>query len=352
MSIRVTEDAKVLLLLCTDIALPSERTNSIQPLSAKEWCRLSQLMREAGLKSPSELMNYRIPDLGIPTAQADRMTVLLSRGGQMAVELENLINQGLWVIGLTDDEYPSKYRSRLSAELQPPLLIGAGEPDLLNQGFLGVVGSRDVDSTGADYAEQLGRLTAKAGKVIVSGMARGVDQLSMNACMEAGGKSIGVLGGALTQALRNAGVRRRIFDGQLTLVSAARPDTPFKVWNAMARNKLIYCLADYGVVVASGKDEGGTWAGAVELLKNQWIPLFVRVSDGVPPGNLALIKNGALPLSEINEYILDDITRQADAFYKPTPLPEQMQLASAAYENPSEQLSLFDDTGVRSKDKK
>ena len=43
----------------------------------------------------------------------------------------------------------------------------------------------------------------------------------------------------------------------------------------MGRNRLIYTLADYAVIVASDAESGGTWAGAVETLKNGWIPIFV-----------------------------------------------------------------------------
>ena len=66
----------------------------------------------------------------------------------------------------------------------------------------------------------------------------------------------------------------------------------------MGRNKIIYGLAKYGVVVSSEVETGGTWAGAVEALKGSWCPVFVREAPQAPDGNRALLKRGALPLTE------------------------------------------------------
>ncbi len=57
-------------------------------------------------------------------------------------------------------------------------------------------------------------------------------------------------------------------------------------------NRYIYALADYAVVVDSAEREGGTWAGAIEDLRHEWTPLYVR-DPGDKPGNRALIAKGA-----------------------------------------------------------
>ena len=53
------------------------------------------------------------------------------------------------------------------------------------------------------------------------------------------------------------------------------PHASFNVGMAMARNKLIYALSDFGLVIASDAEKGGTWAGAEEGLKAGWVPVFV-----------------------------------------------------------------------------
>lgn len=64
----------------------------------------------------------------------------------------------------------------------------------------------------------------------------------------------------------------------------------------MGRNKLIYTLADFAIVVASDKGKGGTWFGAIEALKSKWIPVFILTYEEMPEGNQALIEEGGLPL--------------------------------------------------------
>jgi DNA processing protein len=64
---------------------------------------------------------------------------------------------------------------------------------------------------------------------------------------------------------------------------------------AMARNKLIYALSDFGLVIASDAEKGGTWAGAEEALKSGMVPVFVVDGPDVPDGNRLLIKRGAIP---------------------------------------------------------
>ena len=66
----------------------------------------------------------------------------------------------------------------------------------------------------------------------------------------------------------------------------------------MGRNKVIYGLADFAVVVSSDFQTGGTWAGAVEALKAGWRPVFARDGNDVPKGNRELLKLGAAPLPE------------------------------------------------------
>jgi predicted Rossmann fold nucleotide-binding protein DprA/Smf involved in DNA uptake len=71
----------------------------------------------------------------------------------------------------------------------------------------------------------------------------------------------------------------------------------------MGRNKLIYGLAEFAVVVSSDHQTGGTWAGAVEALKANWCPVLARDGDDVPRGNKELLKLGAtaLPPAQLPE---------------------------------------------------
>ena len=92
-------------------------------------------------------------------------------------------------------------------------------------------------------------------------------------------------------------VREAIIQEKLLLFSAVHPTARFTVYSAMDRNKYIYALADFAVVVSSSDNQGGTWAGATENLKNHWVPLFVRQDLLTPVGNEKLLSMGAQPLA-------------------------------------------------------
>jgi predicted Rossmann fold nucleotide-binding protein DprA/Smf involved in DNA uptake len=68
----------------------------------------------------------------------------------------------------------------------------------------------------------------------------------------------------------------------------------------MARNRYVYCLCEAAIVVASKRGEGGTWAGAVENLKQGWTPLWTRVVPDAESGNAELVRRGAHRLPEGN----------------------------------------------------
>lgn len=96
----------------------------------------------------------------------------------------------------------------------------------------------------------------------------------------------------LTTAL-SARFRNFILSGNLTLISPFNPEARFHVGNAMARNKLIYCLADTALVIKSALEKGGTWAGAIEGLKSNWVPIWVQKKNCENDGNTGLFNKGA-----------------------------------------------------------
>lgn len=232
--------------------------------------------------------------LGLSGIQHDRIGRLLDRGGQLAIELERLGQLGIWVITRADEMYPRRLKDSLGTSA-PPILFGAGNRSILSEGHVAIVGSRDVDEHGAQFASALGKACGEQNITVVSGFARGVDRLSMEGALNAGGRSIGVLAEGLEKTIRSKDVRQFLLAGRLAFVTAEDPQAKFSPGSAMGRNKFIYCLARYGVVVSSSAEKGGTRAGALEVLKKRWVPLLVRTGPNVPDGNLALLEGGAIP---------------------------------------------------------
>ena len=292
---QITENAKAILLLCGRFGVGDE--TGAQPLNIKEYDEVASWL---GSKKwwPADLLNEEnqgtLSDAFAPVAPA-RMKALLARGASMAIAIEKWVNKGLWVLCRSDEAYPQRLKQHLKRSA-PPILYGAGDRALLSKGGLAVVGSRHIDAEAEAFARAVGRSAAQSGMQLISGAAQGVDQTAMHGAFEEGGSVIGVMADSLLRAAVSGKYRDGIRSGQLVLISTYNPEAGFNVGNAMGRNKYIYALADFAVVVSSDYKEGGTWAGAEEELRREGgHPVFVRTGASVPRGNTELLRKGAKP---------------------------------------------------------
>lgn len=151
------------------------------------------------------------------------------------------------------------------------------------------------------------------------------------ASMANGGVTIGVIADNLLKKSLERNSRKAIASGNLLFLSPYHPKAGFQVGNAMGRNKLIYAMADYSVVVCSEVGKGGTWAGAKEELgRTNSLPVFVRAGENIPSGNKKLLEMGAFEWPKFNDS--GSITQQLNL------LAEKGKNISTG-----EQLGLFDD---------
>ena len=231
---------------------------------------------------------------------------MFDRSAALALAVEKLDHSGIWTVTGVGRTYPERLRSRLR-DATPVVLHGVGEMSPLDTDGLAVVGSRNVSEEGSEVARAIARMAVKSGMPVISGAARGVDRDAMNSAFDEGGHVVGVLADSLQRAVAKPGMRKGVSRGQICLVTPFAPDVAFSVGNAMARNKMIYGLARCTVVVASDQDTGGTWAGAVEALKNGYGRVASWVGAGSGPGNKALVDQGALELTDLShgEVLLD-----------------------------------------------
>ncbi|MBT3687172.1 MAG: DNA-processing protein DprA, partial [Actinobacteria bacterium] len=206
----------------------------------------------------------------------------------------------------------------------PALLHVAGQSALLSEPGVGVVGSRGVDEDGARVATAVAERATSLGYPVVSGGARGVDQLAMNAAYQVGGSVVGILADSLTRTVSRAETRRALLDGHTVLATPYGPEAPFSVGTAMGRNKVIYALSTLTVVVASDHETGGTWAGAVEALRGGFGRVAVWRGAGEGPGNPHLVQRGGIPFDTVDQ--LDVILAEPDEPVVAPPEPSQETL--------------------------
>ncbi|NEP85487.1 MAG: DNA-processing protein DprA [Okeania sp. SIO2C2] len=290
----LSPDAQVILLLCASFG--QKRNIHLQPLTLSEYNRLAEFLIENKLR-PEDLLTEQgleiLPKINDKKLNYERLIALLERGGMLAITVEKWVNQGLWIITRSDQNYPKKLKQNLQ-HLAPAIIYGVGNIELLEKGGLAIIGSRDINEEEVEYTNKMGKLCASQAINVISGGAKGIDQEAILGTLEVGGTAVGVLADSLNKASVSRKYRDSIRDGKLTLISTYDPDARFNVGNAMGRNKYIYALSDYALVVSSSLGKGGTWAGATEVLnKYQQIPVFVKMQGTVKKGNQALLDKGA-----------------------------------------------------------
>jgi predicted Rossmann fold nucleotide-binding protein DprA/Smf involved in DNA uptake len=306
-----SDDAKAVLVLTTRLG-----NRSRPSLSVGAWHRLHGALGDAGL-APADVFNPDFSAAPPAGVDAEGIRILLSDTAAVFVELDVLTSKGIWVLTIVDAEYPD--RLRMLGEAAPPVLFGVGESNLLRGSGLGVVGSRNVEVEGARVAQSVSESATDWGLTLISGGARGVDQLAMNAAFSAGGSAVGVLADSLEQWIRKAETLSALDAGKTCLVVQQHPSLGFSPQTAMARNKLVYALADLTAVIATDEGGGGTWAGATEALRRHYGRVAVWRGVGEGPGNAALERMGAAAFRSLDELeaILDHGSQ---------PLPEQLKM--------------------------
>lgn len=292
----LSANTRAALLLTAPLLSDGPSSGGDDLMSPGEYRNLTQFLRQQN-RRPADLLEPAGKDLIAecrPRFGGERVDRLLSRGFLLSQVVEHWQSRAIWVVSQEDAGYPRRFHERLGPA-SPPILFGCGDFGILDSGGLAVVGSRRADDSLTQYAQTIGNLVASAGRTLISGGARGIDQSAMLGALECGGRSVAVLADSLERAALNREHRRLLIEKQLVLVSPYDPLAGFHVGHAMQRNKLIYALADAALVVDSDRGRGGTWAGAIEqLTRLNLVPVYVRSTGEATEGLEALRRRGAL----------------------------------------------------------
>jgi len=209
---------------------------------------------------------------------------------------ENLLSQGYDLLPITSPEYSATLKQNLKAAQSPTLLYVKGNKQILKERSIAIVGSREADGKSLEFADNIAKLASKEYKVVVSGFAKGVDKQALDSAIKYKGQSIIVLPQGITTF--NSGFKtyyKQIVDGDVLVLSTFPPKAGWSVPLAMARNSIIYGLADE-IYVAESSEKGGTWAGVVDGLR-KGRKIYVRQPDlDEKNANILLIQKGAKPV--------------------------------------------------------
>lgn len=192
---------------------------------------------------------------------------------------------GLWARCQCDDGYPDALRPLTDP---PAVLYARGCIDVLGacpDRAAALVGTRRPTMTGRDAARRIAAGVGRAGGVVVSGMALGVDAAAHDGALSVQAPTVAVLGSGADYPApaTNARLYERILDRGL-VISELPPGTAPRRWTFPARNRLIAALSAITVVVEAPERSGAliTVEHAVELGRD----------IGAVPGSIAADTTG------------------------------------------------------------
>jgi DNA processing protein len=192
----------------------------------------------------------------------------------------------------TDAQYPRGFHNLYDP---PPVVFARGNTALVDRTSVAIVGTRRATTYGIDAANILARGLARAGVVVVSGLARGIDGAAHRATLDAGGATIGVLGTGIDVSYPHdhAELQAQIAREGL-LLSELPPGYAAKQFHFPKRNRLIAALSRIVVVVEAPERSGAliTAEHAQDLGRDVMV---VPGPIGRPTsvGSLRLLREGA-----------------------------------------------------------
>jgi DNA processing protein len=233
-------------------------------------------------------------------------------------------------ISLTSEQLPSK----LAQIADPPLklhVLGAHLDELLTRPAVAIVGSRKVSPYGKVVTAQLASELARAGVVIISGLAIGVDGIAHRAALEVGGLTIAVLPSGLDRVYpaSHHQLAQAILEQGGALVSEYPEGATAYKMSFIARNRLVSGLSD-AVLITEAAEKSGTLHTADFALQQGKEVLAVpgNITSPTSAGTNNLIKSGAIPVTSIQD-VLHALGIEADVTKKAPQSP-----------NPHEQIVL------------
>ena len=242
---------------------------------------------------------------GIEYKEVEDLKKAKSELANNAFLAESLNNEGYELIPITSAEYSKTLKENLKAAHAPALLYVKGNKQIMQEKSIAIVGSRNATDKSLEFTDNIAKLASKEYKVVVSGFAKGVDKQALDSAIIYKGQSIIVLPqGIMTFGSGFKKYYKQIVDGDVLVLSTFFPKASWKAELAMARNPIIYGLADE-IYVAESSDKGGTWSGVVDgLRKNRKI--YVRKPE--PNENTAnnlLIQKGAVAVDFNGNPLID-----------------------------------------------
>jgi len=222
---------------------------------------------------------------------------------------EKIASQGIQVLTWQDEMYPARLKE---IDQPPPVLYVRGDYQPDDLFAVALVGTRRVTAYGRQIAEETASFLAANGITVVSGLARGVDAVAHQAALQAGGRTIAVLGSGVDRIYPPE--HRRLAEQiqeRGAIISDYAPGTPPDASNFPPRNRIISGLSLAVVVIEAGETSGALITA--QFAAEQGREVFAVPGSILAPqskGTNKLIQQGAQPLLNAGDLMQAlDLTR-------------------------------------------
>lgn len=207
--------------------------------------------------------------------------------------MEKMEKENVQIISIEDEEYPSILRNIYD---YPITMYITGNPKVLNNVSLGIVGCREASQYGVNVAEYFAYNLAKQGINIISGLAKGIDSHSHIGALKARGITIGVIGSGLdiVYPKENQYLYEKIVKENGAILSEYPLGVKPEKMNFPARNRIISGMSQ-GIIVVEAKKKSGTLL-TVDFALEQGRDVYVvpgNINEMNSVGTNDLIKQGA-----------------------------------------------------------
>lgn len=239
------------------------------------------------------------------------------------------------LLGATYICYGEEHYPPLLMQIQdaPPVLIALGHPHLLSQKqSIGIVGARNASANGCNFARKIAADLGKAGYVITSGLARGIDAQAHKGALATG--TIGVIAGGIDTQYppENAALYKELREQGCIITEQPFGMAP-QSRSFPARNRIIAGMSR-GVVVVEASRKSGSIITATDALEYGRDVFAVPGSPMDPRchGTNGLIKDGAT-LTESADDVLQTLKRITPLTVREGQLPLFAELAADPFED-------------------
>lgn len=216
--------------------------------------------------------------------------------------LETLDQKDINIVTVLDRGYPD---SLIPLYDKPTVLYYKGKYTCDDSLSIGIVGTRKATAYGKWACEKFTKELVNLGVTIVSGLALGIDTVAHKSALDAGGRTIGVLGNGLDKVYpkSNHGLYKEVENNGCILSEFPLGTEPLS-YNFPQRNRIIAGLS-LGIIVIEAKEKSGSLITAHSALDQgkEVFSLPGNINSIYSGGTNRLIKDGAKPLLDIDDII-------------------------------------------------